>query len=230
MPSPTPIVLDCDPGHDDALAITLALARPELEVLAITTVAGNAPLAATTRNALRVLTLLGADRRAGRGGRPGAADPVGPRRGQRPRHERPRRRRPAGTGGRRPAGACDRADPAGDRASAPAGDPRAHRPADEHRPPDPDLSRAARARRADLPDGRLDRRGQRDGLGRVQHLGRPGGGRDRLRRRPADHDDRPRRDPPGDRHLGRCRPDGRPRDSDRAGLRRPARVLRPLPP
>jgi pyrimidine-specific ribonucleoside hydrolase len=59
MPSPTPIVLDCDPGHDDALAITLALARPELEVLAITTVAGNAPLAATTRNALRVLTLLG---------------------------------------------------------------------------------------------------------------------------------------------------------------------------
>jgi pyrimidine-specific ribonucleoside hydrolase len=58
MPNPTPIVLDCDPGHDDALAITLALARPELEVLAITTVAGNAPLAATTRNALRVLTLL----------------------------------------------------------------------------------------------------------------------------------------------------------------------------
>jgi pyrimidine-specific ribonucleoside hydrolase len=58
MPNRTPIVLDCDPGHDDALAITLALARPELEVLAITTVAGNAPLDATTRNALRVLTLL----------------------------------------------------------------------------------------------------------------------------------------------------------------------------
>ena len=54
-----PIILDCDPGHDDALAIALALARPELQVLAITTVAGNAPLARTTRNALRVLTLLG---------------------------------------------------------------------------------------------------------------------------------------------------------------------------
>jgi pyrimidine-specific ribonucleoside hydrolase len=54
-----PIILDCDPGHDDALAITLALARPELEVLAITTVAGNAPLDRTTRNALRLLTLLG---------------------------------------------------------------------------------------------------------------------------------------------------------------------------
>ncbi len=55
----TPVILDCDPGHDDALAITLALARPELRVLGITTVGGNAPLAATTRNALRVLALLG---------------------------------------------------------------------------------------------------------------------------------------------------------------------------
>ncbi len=55
----TPIILDCDPGHDDALAIALALARPELRLLAITTVAGNAPLDRTTRNALRVLTLLG---------------------------------------------------------------------------------------------------------------------------------------------------------------------------
>ena len=54
-----PIILDCDPGHDDALAIVLALARPELRTLAITTVAGNAPLDRTTRNALRVLTLLG---------------------------------------------------------------------------------------------------------------------------------------------------------------------------
>jgi inosine-uridine nucleoside N-ribohydrolase len=57
--APIPVILDCDPGHDDALAIMLALARPELRVLAVTTVAGNAPLAATTRNALRVLTLLG---------------------------------------------------------------------------------------------------------------------------------------------------------------------------
>ncbi len=54
-----PLILDCDPGHDDALAIVLALARPELRPLAITTVAGNAPLDRTTRNALRVLTLLG---------------------------------------------------------------------------------------------------------------------------------------------------------------------------
>jgi pyrimidine-specific ribonucleoside hydrolase len=57
--NPRPIILDCDPGHDDALAITLALARPELKLLGITTVGGNSPLANTTRNALRILALLG---------------------------------------------------------------------------------------------------------------------------------------------------------------------------
>jgi inosine-uridine nucleoside N-ribohydrolase len=57
--APIPIILDCDPGHDDALAMALALARPELRVEAITTVAGNAPLERTTLNARRVLTLLG---------------------------------------------------------------------------------------------------------------------------------------------------------------------------
>jgi pyrimidine-specific ribonucleoside hydrolase len=56
--SAIPIVIDCDPGHDDALAIVLALARPELKVLGLTTVAGNASLADTTRNALRVLALI----------------------------------------------------------------------------------------------------------------------------------------------------------------------------
>ncbi len=58
-PSRTPVIIDCDPGHDDALAITLALARPELDVLGITTTGGNSTLANTTRNALRVLALLG---------------------------------------------------------------------------------------------------------------------------------------------------------------------------
>jgi pyrimidine-specific ribonucleoside hydrolase len=57
--APIPVILDCDPGHDDALAITLALARPELNVLGITTVGGNAGLENTTRNALRILALLG---------------------------------------------------------------------------------------------------------------------------------------------------------------------------
>lgn len=56
---PTPIVLDCDPGHDDAIALLLALASPELELLGVTTVYGNQTLAKTTGNALRVLELVG---------------------------------------------------------------------------------------------------------------------------------------------------------------------------
>jgi inosine-uridine nucleoside N-ribohydrolase len=48
-----------DPGHDDAVAIMLACGAPALDLLAVTTVAGNVPLEKTTRNALRVLSLLG---------------------------------------------------------------------------------------------------------------------------------------------------------------------------
>jgi len=54
-----PIVLDCDPGHDDAIALLLALASPELELLGVTTVHGNQTLDKTTENALRVLELVG---------------------------------------------------------------------------------------------------------------------------------------------------------------------------
>ena len=55
----TPIVLDCDPGHDDAIALLLALASPELELLGVTTTYGNQTLEKTTTNALRVLELAG---------------------------------------------------------------------------------------------------------------------------------------------------------------------------
>jgi inosine-uridine nucleoside N-ribohydrolase len=55
----TPIILDCDPGHDDAIALLLALASPEVEVLAVTTTYGNQTLEKTTANALRVLELAG---------------------------------------------------------------------------------------------------------------------------------------------------------------------------
>jgi inosine-uridine nucleoside N-ribohydrolase len=55
----TPILIDCDPGHDDAMAILLALASPEVELRGITTVAGNQTLEKTTRNALKVLELAG---------------------------------------------------------------------------------------------------------------------------------------------------------------------------
>ncbi|MEM6617702.1 MAG: nucleoside hydrolase [Pseudomonadota bacterium] len=52
-----PIIIDTDPGQDDAVAILLALASPELEVLGLTCVAGNVPLALTTLNARKVVDL-----------------------------------------------------------------------------------------------------------------------------------------------------------------------------
>ena len=54
--SPRKIIIDTDPGQDDAVAILLALASPEdMTVLGITAVAGNVPLALTQKNAFRIL-------------------------------------------------------------------------------------------------------------------------------------------------------------------------------
>lgn len=58
----TPILIDCDPGIDDCVALLVALGSPELDLLGVTTVAGNAPIEQTTRNALDVLALAGAER------------------------------------------------------------------------------------------------------------------------------------------------------------------------
>ena len=55
----TSILIDCDPGHDDAIALLLALASPEVELLGVTSVAGNQTLEKTTANALRVLEFAG---------------------------------------------------------------------------------------------------------------------------------------------------------------------------
>jgi inosine-uridine nucleoside N-ribohydrolase len=57
---PTPVIIDCDPGHDDAMALLLALASPELEVSAVTTVAGNQTLDKVTDNAIKVLDVANA--------------------------------------------------------------------------------------------------------------------------------------------------------------------------
>src|SRR5215218_5898196 len=54
----TPILLDCDPGHDDAIALLLALGSEELQLRGVTTVAGNQTLEKTTANAIRVLELV----------------------------------------------------------------------------------------------------------------------------------------------------------------------------
>lgn len=59
MPSPRRIILDTDPGQDDAVAILLALGSAEIEVVGITTVAGNVPLKLTESNARKVCELAG---------------------------------------------------------------------------------------------------------------------------------------------------------------------------
>ena len=77
MLTPRPVLLDCDPGHDDAMAILLAAGRPDaVDLRAVTTVAGNAELEKVTLNARRVMTL------AGLRDVPVAAGAAGPRNGE----------------------------------------------------------------------------------------------------------------------------------------------------
>ena len=71
-----PILLDCDPGHDDAVAMLLAAGNDAVDLRAITTVAGNCSLELATLNARRVAAL------AGLGGVPIAAGAAGPRVGE----------------------------------------------------------------------------------------------------------------------------------------------------
>ncbi|MGO1769579.1 MAG: nucleoside hydrolase [Microbacterium sp.] len=56
---PHPVIIDCDPGHDDAIALMLAVRH--LDLVAVTTVGGNAPLEEVTRNALNILEVLERD-------------------------------------------------------------------------------------------------------------------------------------------------------------------------
>src|SRR5438128_2226196 len=118
---PRPIIIDTDPGIDDAVAILLALASPELDVLGLVAVAGNLPLAAMARNALGIVEL------AGGGAAPRARHPlpdraIAPRRvqehyalraGAADQHRAGPRRR---TGHR---GRCRRAGPDGRRVARP---------------------------------------------------------------------------------------------------------------
>lgn len=57
--SPRRIILDCDPGHDDALAMMLAAGDPRVDLVGITTVAGNQTLEKTTQNACAIATVAG---------------------------------------------------------------------------------------------------------------------------------------------------------------------------
>lgn len=55
-----PLIIDCDPGHDDAVALLLAVSSPEVDLLAVTTTFGNCAVEDATRNTLQILTLAGA--------------------------------------------------------------------------------------------------------------------------------------------------------------------------
>ena len=162
----TPVILDCDPGHDDAIALLLALASPEIELVGVTTTHGNQTLEKTTDNALRVLALVG------------------------------RTDVPVAAGADRPlvrelhVAAHVHGDSGLDGPELPA---RASEPIEQHAvdflvehvtpetvlvPVGPLTNVALALDRgppagADRPDGRGDRRGQHDPRGRVQHLGRP---------------------------------------------------------
>ncbi|MBX2856125.1 MAG: nucleoside hydrolase [Rhodobacteraceae bacterium] len=61
MPDARPVILDTDPGIDDAMAILFALADPEVELLALTTIFGNVPVGKATRNALQLVEMAGAE-------------------------------------------------------------------------------------------------------------------------------------------------------------------------
>ena len=161
--TPRPIVIDCDPGQDDALALLLALGSPaELELLAVTAVAGNAPLALTEKNARKVLAL---------GGRPDIPVFAG--------CVRPLVRAPidAGYGGATGLDGYELPEPAVPLApghavdaliellcSRPAGNAHAlpARAADQRRHGDPQGARDRAADPRDRPDGRRNRLGQRD--------------------------------------------------------------------
>ena len=58
MATPRKLIIDCDPGVDDAVMLMMALAAPQLDVMAITTVAGNVPLTLTSRNARMMCELM----------------------------------------------------------------------------------------------------------------------------------------------------------------------------
>ncbi|SDY23659.1 pyrimidine-specific ribonucleoside hydrolase RihA [Tindallia californiensis] len=68
-----PVIIDCDPGHDDAIALLLAISSEELEVKAVTTVGGNQTSEKTLNNAMRILSFAGVE---GIPVAPGASQPL----------------------------------------------------------------------------------------------------------------------------------------------------------
>src|ERR1044072_119996 len=156
---PKPVIIDCDPGHDDAMALMLAVASPELELVAVTTVAGNQTLDKVTANAIRVLDVVEAyDIPVAAGADRGLIHTA---------HAAPGVHRATGPGGAHRPAPTARDPPAArgraDREQAPraAADADPDRPADQHRAAAGHPPGAARPDRADRADGRRDRHRQR---------------------------------------------------------------------
>ena len=95
------LLIDTDPGIDDALALVLAFTSPEAQVMAISTVAGNVPVDQATTNTLRILAVVRPRRRVRRVAR-GADAAAQARPGDRRPHPRRRRARTTSTGSSSP--------------------------------------------------------------------------------------------------------------------------------
>ena len=227
---PLPLIIDSDPGLDDALAIGLAAASPELDLLAVTTVGGNADVTRCTENALRLLHAYGRDDVPVAEGAAGAllgsvvrATEVHGESGIGDTELPPAVNTRRAGGGRRADRAAARGEPG-------PGRDRADRAAHERGAPAPAVPAPGAEDRPPVPDGRLDRGGEHHGLGRVQHRRGPRGGRRRVPVRRADHDDRAGRDPPGAAGPGRCPRAPRARQPQRPDRRGPHRLrARPQP-
>ena len=165
---PIPIILDCDPGTDDAFALLLALASPEIELLAVTVAGGNVGLDRTLPNALALTALARLECPGLRRGRPAAAGQLR-QRATRARHRWPRRHR---TAARRRAGCrpCRRRHPQHPARRHAAGDAGRHRAGHQSCPGTDDRAGAGRERRTDRADDRRLGRGQCDACRGIQRI------------------------------------------------------------
>ena len=200
-------ILDCDPGHDDAVAIVLAARH--LDLVGITTVGGNAGLEKTTRNTIVVCDLIGRTDIPVRTGRGASAAAATAHRNAHPRRERSGGCRSAGP---LPEGNEQRRRRLHRRLRPRRGQLRRTLVARRHWSDDERRARAPRhagprgSHRRHLVHGRRDRLRQPHPCGGVQHLVRPRSRGDRRRcRRAVDHV-RARRDPsvPGVAVAHRC--------------------------
>ena len=186
-------ILDCDPGIDDALAIAFATAHPRIDLVGITTVAGNVGLAKTTANALAVASFVGANDVPVTAGCP---VPL-----LRPALDAGHVHGDSGLGGAVLPRAARTAEDghaidfiiADDRRRARGDHAGRDRPADQHRAGAAPRAAAGRLGQGLRDHGRLRRARQREPRRGVQHLGRPRGGRDRVQRGLDGADDRARR-------------------------------------